>query len=219
MSEPARTLGDSSLIDLLDRLVETGVVATGDVLLGLADVDLIRVNLQLVLGAVDTLMADGDPSPTALPRSEAMPAPQQPTPIAPAVGPRTNDAPHTDAPHAGAAHIDAPHADAPHTNTSHTDAPAPPRSTLVPAAPLPPEPADRSDLGIGALLVAVIEIVHRLLERQAIHRMERGALTDDQIERLGQALMALDQRVEQLIQIFSTRSAPALPVTVTGLAR
>jgi Gas vesicle protein K len=80
-----------------------------------------------------------------------------------------------------------------------------------------PDP-NRSDLGIGGLLVAVIEIVHRLLERQAIHRMERGSLTNDQIERLGEALMALDQRVNQLIEIFGTRSTSALPVTVAGIA-
>ncbi|HEU5270478.1 MAG TPA: gas vesicle protein K, partial [Jatrophihabitans sp.] len=78
--------------------------------------------------------------------------------------------------------------------------------------------SDRSDLGVGGLLVAVIEIVHRLLERQAIHRMERGSLTSEQIERLGQALMALDQRVNQLIEIFNPHSAPASPVTVAGAA-
>ena len=60
--------------------------------------------------------------------------------------------------------------------------------------------------------------MHRLLERQAIHRMERGSLTNDQIERLGEALMALDQRVNQLIEIFGTRSTSALPVTVAGIA-
>ena len=64
--------------------------------------------------------------------------------------------------------------------------------------------------------MAVIEILHRLLERQAIHRMERGSLTSDQIERLGQALMALDQRINQLIEIFNPHSAPALPVAITG---
>ena len=82
MTQPTyRSIGDSSLIDLLDRLLETGVVATGDVLLGLADVDLVRVNLQLVLGAVDTLMADDSGDAAALPTG-ATPAaaPATPTP-------------------------------------------------------------------------------------------------------------------------------------------
>src|SRR6185503_5213574 len=70
MTDPAsRTIDNSSLVELLDRLVETGVVATGDVLLGLADVDLIRVNLQLVLGAVDKLQA-GDGARPATPGAQ-----------------------------------------------------------------------------------------------------------------------------------------------------
>lgn len=190
-----RSIGDSSLIDLLDRLVETGVVATGDVLLGLADVDLIRVNLQLVLGAVDTLMADDDALST--------------------VQLTASNAGSTAAAYPDAAQPTAPVAAQPTASA----AAQPPARRTVPPAPSPApslQPADRSDLGIGGLLVAVIEIVHRLLERQAIHRMERGSLTSDQIERLGQALQALDQRVNQLIELFTTHSAPALPVTVTG---
>ena len=188
MTQPTqRTLGDSSLIDLLDRLVETGVVATGDVLLGLADVDLIRVNLRLVLGAVDTLMADDRPV-----------APWQP---------QQQIAQHDPAQREPAARSQ------PATAAHDTPGPAPVTGT-PPSLRL--DSPDRSDLGIGGLLVAVIEIVHRLLERQAIHRMERGSLTNDQVERLGQALMALDQRINQLIEIFNPHSVPALPVTVAG---
>ncbi len=213
MTDPyRRTLGDSSLIDLLDRLVETGVVATGDVLLGLADVDLIRVNLQLVLGAIDTLQADsppaGDPphAPLADDNPHAPPADDNPhAPPADAGPPATRTAAGKPTGTGSAA-----------STTVRTPARA--GSAPGPVPPLRLEPTDRSDLGIGGLLVAVIEIVHRLLERQAIHRMEHGSLTSDQVERLGQALMALDQRVEQLIQLFSPRSTPALPVTVAGAA-
>lgn len=196
-----RRIGDSSLIDLLDRLVETGVVATGDVLLGLADVDLIRVNLQLVLGAVDTLMADDDCTAYGS-RIE---------------GPKS--APQLDAPR-GTQHVDQQH-------DAHVEQHAAPRraqpsavasGTRPTAAALQLDNPDRADLGVGGLLVAVVEIVHRLLERQAIHRMERGSLTSEQTERLGQALMALDQRINQLIEIFGVRSSSALPATVAGTA-
>lgn len=43
-----------SLVDLLDRIVGTGVSATGDVTISLADVDLITLRLQLLLDSVGT---------------------------------------------------------------------------------------------------------------------------------------------------------------------
>lgn len=66
MSEarPAVTLGDDvaahqdvSLVDLLDRLLAGGVVITGDITLGLADIDLVHLSLRLVASSVPTLQA------------------------------------------------------------------------------------------------------------------------------------------------------------------
>jgi hypothetical protein len=36
------------------------------------------------------------------------------------------------------------------------------------------------------------------MERQAIRRMEGGTLTDEEIERMGQTFMKLEQRMEEL---------------------
>lgn len=40
---------DVALVDLIDRVLDGGVVITGDILLSLADVDLVYVGLRLVL--------------------------------------------------------------------------------------------------------------------------------------------------------------------------
>jgi hypothetical protein len=40
------------------------------------------------------------------------------------------------------------------------------------------------------------------MERQAMRRVEAGGLTDDQIERLGRTLMALEERMEELKEHF-----------------
>jgi Gas vesicle protein len=40
---------DVALVDLIDRLIGGGVVITGDVVLGIADVDLVYLGLRLVL--------------------------------------------------------------------------------------------------------------------------------------------------------------------------
>ncbi|MFF6781775.1 gas vesicle protein GvpJ [Streptomyces sp. NPDC012510] len=41
-----------ALIDLLDRLLSGGVVLTGDLVLSIADIDLVRVSLRAVIVAV-----------------------------------------------------------------------------------------------------------------------------------------------------------------------
>lgn len=40
---------DVALVDLIDRLIGGGVVLTGDIVLGIADVDLVYLGLRLVL--------------------------------------------------------------------------------------------------------------------------------------------------------------------------
>lgn len=64
--------------------------------------------------------------------------------------------------------------------------------------------ADQEDVGRGLaqLVLTLIELVRQLMERQAIRRVEVGDLDDEQIERLGQALIALEQRMEELKDDF-----------------
>lgn len=47
--EPVNVGEDVALVDLIDRLIGGGVVLTGDVVLSVADVDLVYLGLRLVL--------------------------------------------------------------------------------------------------------------------------------------------------------------------------
>lgn len=47
---------DASLLDIVDHLLTKGVVATGDVVLGLADVDLVYLRLAALLCAADRVL-------------------------------------------------------------------------------------------------------------------------------------------------------------------
>jgi hypothetical protein len=49
---PARDLAPIALVDLLDRLLGTGVVVAGDVVISLAGVDLVEVKLHLLITSV-----------------------------------------------------------------------------------------------------------------------------------------------------------------------
>jgi hypothetical protein len=63
---------------------------------------------------------------------------------------------------------------------------------------------DRQDVarGLAQLVLTLIELVRQLMERQAIRRVEAGGLSADQVERLGQGLMALEQRMDELREEF-----------------
>ncbi len=61
MSEPSDGLElldgtESSLLDLIDNLLNQGVVVTGEVVLGLAGIDLIYLRLSAILCAADKLL-------------------------------------------------------------------------------------------------------------------------------------------------------------------
>jgi Gas vesicle protein K len=56
--------------------------------------------------------------------------------------------------------------------------------------------------GLAQLVLTLIELLRQLMERQAIRRVEAGGLSEEQIERLGTALMALEQRMAELKEDF-----------------
>ena len=48
---------DASLLDIVDHVLTKGVVVTGDIVLALADVDLVYLRLSALLCAADRLVA------------------------------------------------------------------------------------------------------------------------------------------------------------------
>ena len=54
------------------------------------------------------------------------------------------------------------------------------------------------DQGLAKLVLTVIELLRQLMEHQALRRVEAGSLSDDEIERMGQTFLALEQRMEEL---------------------
>ena len=62
--------------------------------------------------------------------------------------------------------------------------------------------SDIVENGLAKLVLSIIELVRRLLEKQALRRMDVGNLTDEEIERVGSALMKLEEKMAELKQIF-----------------
>jgi hypothetical protein len=56
--------------------------------------------------------------------------------------------------------------------------------------------------GLVTLVLTLVELLRQLMERQALRRVEQGSLTDDQIEKVGSTLMALEARMAELRDHF-----------------
>lgn len=64
--------------------------------------------------------------------------------------------------------------------------------------------ADPDDVqrSVAQLVLTLVEFIRKLLERQAIRRMEAGTLTSQQIEDIGRALMKLEETVVEMAARF-----------------
>ena len=61
---------------------------------------------------------------------------------------------------------------------------------------------EKVEQGLARLVLTVIELLRRVLEHQAVRRMDGGTLTDEQIERLGLALLRLNERMDEMKKTF-----------------
>jgi Gas vesicle protein K len=59
--------------------------------------------------------------------------------------------------------------------------------------------------GLAKLVLGLIELLRRLLERQAVRRMEGGSLSEQQIEEMGQALMKLEEKIREIAAAFDLK--------------
>ncbi len=61
---------------------------------------------------------------------------------------------------------------------------------------------DRARHGLVQLALTLVKLLHELLERQAIRRVQAGSLSHAEIERLGVALMRQAEEIETLRKQF-----------------
>ena len=61
--------------------------------------------------------------------------------------------------------------------------------------------------GLGQLVLTLVKLLHELLERQAIRRIDAGSLNEVQIEQLGLTLMRQAEEIERLRKEFGLDEA------------
>jgi hypothetical protein len=172
------------LAELLDRTLGAGVVVAGDVTLSVAEVELVYLNLRALLSSVATLEAQGVAFPT----------------------------------HGGSGVDRGPGriedgAEAPTTRAYEERSVAPVRRPIQ-AQPLTQSARaherapdgtrddERLERGLAQLVLTVVELLRKLMERQALRRVDAGTLEPERVERLGRAFERLEQQMSELKQQF-----------------
>jgi gas vesicle protein GvpK/gas vesicle protein GvpA/GvpJ/GvpM family len=168
------------LSDVLNHILDKGVVLRGEVMLAVADIDLVRLDLGLLLSAVDIAMGrGGDPGARARVRG---PTGTPPTELSSG---STMESQVVESLHAPS--------DAAITPLEAVAEGLPPRLNTDP---------DKVENGLAKLVLTLIEVLRKVLEHQAVRRMEGGHLSDAEVERLGVALLRLNDRMQDMKGIF-----------------
>lgn len=190
-------LGDEplDLSELLNTVLDRGAVVHGEVTIAVADVDLIKLNIGLLLQAVAT-------AERRMPRDAGT---ETRGSLAGAVGALPNRGSPVFAPASAEARV--PTTRPPTTSPRHAEAdPGSLEESLNAVARGLPERinADEAgpETGLARLVLTLIEVLRKVLEHQAVRRMEGGRLSGDEVERLGLALARLNDRMGELKRVF-----------------
>jgi len=170
------------LSEVLNHILDKGVVLKGEVMLAVADIDLIKLDLGLLLSAVETAMRTPRVSGA---RTLGLASPGLESPRPQASSGSTMESQVVDS-------LGAP-ADAPVTPLENVAENLPQRLNTDP---------DKVENGLAKLVLTLIEVLRKVLEHQAVRRMEGGHLSDAEIEKLGVALLRLNDRMQDMKGIF-----------------
>ncbi|NQU99330.1 MAG: gas vesicle protein K [Parcubacteria group bacterium] len=165
-----------TLIDALDKVLEKGAVVSGDVAIRVADVDLIYLSLRVLL--------------TSVSKAEEMSGKNWKS--------------------FGADYH-------PHGSTSLPRGREPTKEELNYLAKLEQEikraeanipriidaeNPKKAEQGIAKLVLTLVELLRRLMEKEVIRRMQRGSLSNIEIQKLGMTFKALEKKMQELKAVF-----------------
>ncbi|MFE6775166.1 gas vesicle protein K [Streptomyces sp. NPDC057702] len=85
-------------------------------------------------------------------------------------------------------------------------APPPGTAPTAPARRLATEP-ETAQRDLTRLVLTLVELVRQLMERSALHRVDQGDLSEEQEERVGRTLLALEERMSELCERYDLTPA------------
>jgi len=64
---------------------------------------------------------------------------------------------------------------------------------------------DNVDQGLAKLVLTVIELLRRIMEHEALRRIDGQTLTDEEIEHMGETFLKLDIKMEEMRELFGLK--------------
>lgn len=62
-----------------------------------------------------------------------------------------------------------------------------------------------AEKGLAKLVLTLVELIRKLLEKQALRRVDAGSLSDEEIEKIGETLMKLENKMKELKELFGIK--------------
>lgn len=59
--------------------------------------------------------------------------------------------------------------------------------------------------GLARLVLTLVELIRKLMEKQAMRRIEGGSLSDEEIEKMGETFIKLEDKMKELKEIFGLK--------------
>lgn len=189
---------DATLLDLLDRVLDKGAVIDGKVLLSVADIDLVYLGIKVVLASVERLESPGPWQDLKGPLELGAP-PEDPDIRAPdkTFSPSILSPGSTEVRKIGS--LPRFPASALESQGGEGKPACPQAKVKGEGSPINPQKVEQ---GLARLVLTLVELLRRLMEKQAIRRMEGGSLTPKEMEGLGLVFKRLEERMEDLKRVF-----------------
>jgi len=156
-----------TLAEALDRVLDKGAVLQGDLLLRVADVDLVYIGLRAII--------------TSISRMEEL------------KGGRVFEKTYTK---------EESEADSRYIKELEEEIKKASRNIPKVIDASSPEKAEK---GLSKLVLTLVKLIKNLLEKEAMRRIERGTLTNTEIQKLGLTFEALDKKMEELRAVFGLK--------------
>ena len=151
-----------TLVDALDKVLEKGAVINGDILIRVADVDLVYLGLRLIL--------------TSISKAEEMSG-------------RSFSDPEKELTPEDIKYIERLQREIKKTEEN------------IPKIINANSPRE-TEQGLAKLVLTLVELIRRLMEKEAFRRVKKGTLSPAEIQKLGLSLKAVKKKIEEIKAIF-----------------